>query len=107
MRLTFVHGWSVTNTDTYGELPAALSAVASRYGLELRIEHLYLGKYVSFHDAVTLDDIARALNRALRDRPDSDGEWKEYFRNSEIAEFPCFLSGFQIEDTVCLNLRRS
>ena len=50
MRLIFVHGWSVTNTDTYGELPAALSAVAANYGLELSIQHLYLGKYVSFHD---------------------------------------------------------
>ena len=78
MRLIFVHGWSVTNTDTYGELPAALSAVASRYGLELRIQHLYLGNYVSFHDEVTLDDIARALNRALRDLPDNDAEIQEF-----------------------------
>ena len=78
MRLIFVHGWSVTNTDTYGELPAALSAVASRYDLELRIEHMYLGKYVSFHDEVTLDDIARALNRALRDLPDNDAEIQEF-----------------------------
>ena len=78
MRLIFVHGWSVTNTDTYGELPAALSAVASKYGLELRIQHLYLGKYVSFHDEVTLDDIARALNRALRDLPDNDAEIQEF-----------------------------
>ena len=80
MRLIFVHGWSVTNTDTYGEFPAALSAVASKYGLELRIQHLYLGKYVSFHDEVTLDDIIRALNRALRDLPDN---------NAEIQAFSC------------------
>ena len=80
MRLIFVHGWSVTNTDTYGELPEALSAVASSYGLELRIQHLYLGKYVSFHDEVTLDDIARAFNRALRDLPGNNGE---------IGEFSC------------------
>ena len=69
MRLIFVHGWSVTNTDTYGELPEALGTVASSYGLALEVQHLYLGKYVSFHDEVTLDDIARALNRALRDLP--------------------------------------
>ena len=78
MRLIFVHGWSVTNTDTYGELPAALSAVAANYGLELSIQHLYLGKYVSFHDEVTLDDIARALNRALRDLPENDAEIQEF-----------------------------
>ena len=78
MRLIFIHGWSVTNTDTYGELPAALSAVASSYGLELKIQHLYLGKYVSFHDEITLDDIARALNGALRDLPGNDAEIQEF-----------------------------
>ena len=75
-----VHGWSATSTDTYGELPEALSAVASRHGLELRSQHLYLGKYVSFHDEVTLDDMARAPNRAPRDLPDN---------NAEIQEFSC------------------
>jgi hypothetical protein len=35
----------------------------------LQITHLWLGKYVSFHDEVTLDDIARGLDRALRDLP--------------------------------------
>lgn len=24
MKLAFVHGWSVTNTETYGELPEAI-----------------------------------------------------------------------------------
>ena len=79
MRLIFVHGWSVTNTDTYGELPEALGAVASSYGLALEVQHLYLGKYVSFHDEVTLDDIARALNRALRDLPGNDGAYDFVF----------------------------
>ena len=78
MHLIFIHGWSVTHTDTYGELPATLSAVASGYDLELRIQHLYLGKYVSFHDEVTLDDIARALNRALRDLPGNDAEIQQF-----------------------------
>ena len=67
MRLIFVHGWSVTHTNTYGELPGALSEAASDYGLDLKIQNLYLGKYVSFHDEVTLDDIARGLDQALRD----------------------------------------
>ena len=78
MRLIFVHGWSVTNTNTYAELPAALSAVASNYSLTLNIKHLYLGKYVSFHDEVTLDDIARGLDRALRDLPGSAGKIQEF-----------------------------
>jgi hypothetical protein len=64
MRLVFVHGWSVTSTDTYGGLPAALVANApARMGLV--IEHLYLGKYVSFADEVTVDDIARGMEAAV------------------------------------------
>ena len=78
MRLIFVHGWSVTSTDTYGELPAALSAAASSYNLTLNIRHLYLGKYVSFHDEVTVDDIARGLDCALRDLPGNDGAIQEF-----------------------------
>lgn len=69
MQLVFVHGWSVTHTDTYGELPSALAAAAATVGLDLRIQHLYLGRYISFHDEVTLDDIARAMDAALRALP--------------------------------------
>ncbi len=78
MLLTFVHGWSVTNTDTYGELPAALSAAAAGVGLTLDIKHLYLGKYVSFHDEVTLDDIARGLDQALRELPGNGDKIQEF-----------------------------
>lgn len=78
MRLIFVHGWSVTNTDTYGELPGALSAAAARHSLALNIRHLHLGKYVSFRDEVTVDDIARGFDRALRDLPGADGEIPEF-----------------------------
>ena len=69
MRLIFVHGWSVTNTDTYGQLPEALQAASADYDLSLDLHHIYLGKYVSFHDEVTLDDIARGLHQALHDLP--------------------------------------
>jgi len=69
MRLIFVHGWSVTNTDTYGELPQALASKASKFGLTINIQHIYLGRYISFHDEVTVDDIARAMNKALEDLP--------------------------------------
>jgi len=64
MLVVFVHGWSVTNTDTYGGLPAALARNAPDK-LDLKVAHLYLGKYVSFADEVTVDDIARGMQRAV------------------------------------------
>ena len=69
MKVIFVHGWSVTHTDTYGELPQSLAANAGEHGMAIDIAHIHLGKYISFHDAVTLDDIASALDAALRDLP--------------------------------------
>lgn len=81
MQLIFVHGWSVTNTDTYGDLPRALSNAASGVGLNLDIRHIYLGRYISFNDKVTMDDIARAMDRALRDLPGNS--------NTHIAPFSC------------------
>ncbi|HEY0966399.1 MAG TPA: hypothetical protein VGD88_03325 [Opitutaceae bacterium] len=65
MRLVFVHGWSVLNTDTYGGLPAALVRHAATAGLALETTHLHLGKYVSFADEVKVDDLARGLEAAL------------------------------------------
>jgi hypothetical protein len=80
MRLIFVHGWSVTDTSTYGRLPEALVAQAGRYGLKLDIQHVWLGRYVSFHDTVSMADVARALDHALRDlTPDQN----------EIPDFSC------------------
>lgn len=62
----FVHGWSVTSTDTYGELPARLAAESARSGgPKLDIQHVYLGQYVSFRDEVRLPDLARAFEAAL------------------------------------------
>ena len=62
----FVHGWSVTNTDTYGELPARLIAEAAKAGgPALDVQHVYLGQYVSFRDEVRLPDISRAFDAAL------------------------------------------
>jgi hypothetical protein len=65
MRLVFIHGWSVTNTDTYGGLPEALCRNAAR-NPELTVDHLYLGKYVSFSDEVMVDDIARGMEAAVQ-----------------------------------------
>lgn len=71
MRLIFVHGWSVSHTNTYGDFPQSLVAEAQVSGLDIDIAHIYLGKYISFHDEVTLDDIARAFDYALRELPGS------------------------------------
>ena len=64
MKIVFVHGWSVTNTDTYGGLPSALVKNAP-LGMDLTVQHLYLAKYISFADEVTVDDIARGAQNAI------------------------------------------
>lgn len=68
MVIVFVHGWSVRNTNTYGQLPARLKRSFQSAGKNVRVENVYLGQYVSFDDAVTLDDIARAFDFALREK---------------------------------------
>ena len=64
MLVVFVHGWSVTNTDTYGGLPEALMALGKN-DLDVQVSHLLLGKYISFADEVKVDDIARAMQFAV------------------------------------------
>ena len=64
MKVVFVHGWSVTNTDTYGGLPAALAKNAPK-DLTIEVAHLYLAKYVSFSDEVMVEDIARGMQAAV------------------------------------------
>lgn len=62
----FVHGWSVRHTDTYGELPERLASEArSDSMLALDVRHLYLGRYVSFHDEVRIADLSRAFEEAV------------------------------------------
>lgn len=78
MNLIFVHGWSVTHTNTYGELPRALAARAAQHDLEIQIGHIDLARYVSFHDDVTVDDIAKAMDRALRDLPGNKNGIKQF-----------------------------
>lgn len=69
MHIVFVHGWSVRHTDTYGGLPAALQRLIDDGTLKATVTDLYLGKYVSFEDTVTLDDISKAFHAALRAHP--------------------------------------
>ena len=65
--LVFVHGWSVTNTSTYGSLPQRLQQQAAGQGLVLNVADIWLSEYVSFDDAVTMADVVRAFDHALRD----------------------------------------
>lgn len=65
--LVFVHGWSVTNTSTYGQLPQQLQQQAAAAGLALTLADIWLSEYVSFDDAVTMPDLVRAFDHALRD----------------------------------------
>jgi hypothetical protein len=65
--LVFVHGWSVTNTSTYGQLPSQLQQQAAAAGLSLTLADIWLSEYVSFDDAVTMPDLVRAFDHALRD----------------------------------------
>ncbi len=65
--LVFVHGWSVTSTATYGQMPQRLQQRAAAGGLALTLADIRLSEYVSFDDAVTMADLVRAFDHALRD----------------------------------------
>ena len=67
MIVIFVHGWSVTNTNTYGGLPRWLESLGTSGDLDIQVGNVYLGRYISFDDTVTVDDIARAFDQAVRD----------------------------------------
>jgi hypothetical protein len=67
MIVIFVHGWSVTHTNTYGELPQWLESQSQKGALDIQVGNIYLGRYISFNDTVTIDDIARAFDHAVRD----------------------------------------
>jgi hypothetical protein len=66
LTIAFVHGYSVTNLDTYGDMPLRLMKEAPAYGYQLKIEHIFLGRYISFNDEVRLEDIARAFEQAVQ-----------------------------------------
>lgn len=64
--VVLVHGWSVRNTDTYGGLPERLKLESQRSpDLELDLRQIWLSEYISFHNEVTIPDIARAFQAAL------------------------------------------
>src|SRR4029079_19236753 len=107
MILIFVHGWSVTDTGTYGGLPAALIKNAPA-DLNLQVTHIYLSKYVSFADEVGVDNLAVSMEQAVNDEvipqlakderfaciTHSTGgpvarKWIDLFYRKEIAKCPC------------------
>ncbi|MGB9429245.1 MAG: phospholipase [Gammaproteobacteria bacterium] len=64
--VVLVHGWSVRNTDTYGGLPERLRLEAARSSdLDIDVRNIWLSEYISFHNEVTVPDIARAFQAAL------------------------------------------
>lgn len=67
MHLVFLHGWSVTDTSTYGRLPQILAAQAANEGITLQLTHVHLGRYISFRNEVRMDDLVRALDHALKE----------------------------------------
>ncbi len=67
MLVIFVHGWSVRHTDTYADLPRWLEQKGLSGDIPIKTGNIYLGKYISFIDTVTLDDIARAFDEAVKD----------------------------------------
>ena len=79
MNLIFIHGWSSTSTRTYGELPKAITNSPQARTLNLKIEHILLSRYISFNDQITMLDLARALDFALRDLPSNSENHIEPF----------------------------
>jgi len=67
MHVLFLHGWSVTSDESYGELPEALVEAARQTGDPIQIHQIFLGRYISFQDEIELFDIARAFEQALYD----------------------------------------
>jgi hypothetical protein len=62
----FIHGYSVSGIETYGELPLRLINDGPAKGFRPRLHDLYLARYISFNDEVRLDDLSRALESALK-----------------------------------------
>lgn len=68
LTIVFVHGYSVTNLNTFGELPLRLKAEGKSRGIDLTIDNVYLSRYISFEDVVVLDDVSRALQTAFKEK---------------------------------------
>jgi hypothetical protein len=63
--LVFVHGWSVDDLSTYGQLPIRLRNEFAARGINTVVRQIWLGQYISFRDEVRLPDISRAFQAAV------------------------------------------
>lgn len=70
LRLVFVHGYSVSNFDTYGELPIRMREEGTLRGFDVQVENVFLGRYITFSDEVRIDDVSIALETAVNEQLD-------------------------------------
>src|SRR5262245_11518829 len=61
MDVILIHGYNVTSTKTYGVLPQRLSSAGHN------VKDVFLSKYVTLDDDISLPDLERASEAALRD----------------------------------------
>jgi hypothetical protein len=66
--IVFVHGWSVSNLNTYGELPLCVRDEAKKEGIDIVLREIFLSRYISFHDEVRIGDISLAFNSAVKEQ---------------------------------------
>ena len=59
-------GASPSSRARTGRFPERLVAEAKKSGWPLQVRHVFLAKYVSFRDEVTVDDIVRGFANAVR-----------------------------------------
>jgi hypothetical protein len=79
MKIVLVHGWSVFDIKTYGELPARLIAESNSGNLpNVSVQSLWLAKYISFRDEVRIRDLARAFEAAIRHEVLADAPEKRF-----------------------------
>jgi hypothetical protein len=74
----FIHGYSVSDFETYGELPHRLKEEAILRGYDVKLQDIFLARYVTFNDEVRMDDLSLALEHAI----------KEYSHSSD-SRFVC------------------
>jgi hypothetical protein len=101
LNIVFVHGYSVTNFDTYGGLPLRLRNEALARGIDLNVDNIHLGRYISFNDQVLLSDVARALEHAVKQQLPKDARfvvithstggpvvrtwWRDYYQRKQMV----------------------
>ena len=70
--LVFVHGYSVTNLNTYGELPQRLLNEGVQRSITIQVQEIFLSRYISFDDQVRLNDVAKAMQHAIQQQIPAD-----------------------------------